>query len=219
LSGLLLNDCFRAAVDPGAVSSVGVAFRVEIGRPFAAALETIPSIWALHVMIKLARDANIHSLTRTGAQPIALAAVTLLIILACAASIALWRVYHGTSPDSDRLVATRQLQARTAQASEQLVEKTKGLEATQQESIDQLQMVQDQLQTVRRLLATQQTDTRRLSDQLSALTEAVNGLRQSYASAQTSEQPSATPSRNRSIRTRAAASRAGQRHVRDKSKS
>ena len=50
------------------------------------------------------------------------------------------------------------MQARAAQASEQLVEKTKGLEATQQESIDQLQMVQDQLQTVRRLLAAQQTD-------------------------------------------------------------
>ena len=55
------------------------------------------------------------------------------------------------------MVATRQLQARATQASEQLVEKTKGLEATQQESIDQLQMVQDQLQTVRRLLAAQQS--------------------------------------------------------------
>jgi hypothetical protein len=52
------------------------------------------------------------------------------------------------------------LQARATQASEQLVEKTKGLEATQQESIDQLQMVQDQLQTVRRLLAAQQPTPR-----------------------------------------------------------
>ena len=122
-------------------------------------------------------------------------------------------------PESDRLVAVRQLQARTAQASEQLVEKTKGLEATQQESIDQLQMMQDQLQTVRRLLAAQQTDTRRLSEQLSTLTEAVDGLRQSYASTQASEQPSASPPRNKSVRTRAHASRAAQRQRHGKSKS
>ena len=79
------------------------------------------------------------------------------------------------------------MQARTAQASEQLVEKTKGLEATQQELIDQLQVVQDQLQTVRRLLAAQQTETRKLSEQVGSLTGAIDGLRQSFASAQTSE--------------------------------
>ena len=90
------------------------------------------------------------------------------------------------------MVATRQLQARTAQASEQLVEKTKGLEATQQESIDQLQVVQDQLQTVRRLLAAQQADTKKLSEQVGALTEAIDGLRQSFASAQATE-PAAAP--------------------------
>ena len=72
------------------------------------------------------------------------------------------------------MVATRQLQARTAQASEQLVEKTKGLEATQQESIDQLQVVQDQLMTVRRLLAAQQADTRKLSEQVGTLTESID---------------------------------------------
>jgi uncharacterized protein HemX len=170
-------------------------------------------------MIHLTRDADTHSGSRAGTQPIALAAVTLLVILAGVASITLWRVYSGASPEADRLAATRQLQARTAQASEQLVEKTKGLEATQQESIDQLQMVQDQLQTVRRLLAAQQTDTRRLSEQLSTLTEAVNGLRQSYASTQVSEQPSASPPKNRSIRTRAHASRTVQRHRHGKSRS
>ena len=68
----------------------------------------------------------------------------------------------------------------------------KGLEATQQESIDQLQMVQDQLQTVRRLLAAQQADSKKLSEQVGTLTEAVEGLRQSFASAQSSE-PSAAP--------------------------
>jgi uncharacterized protein HemX len=170
-------------------------------------------------MIHLTRDAETHRITRAGTQPIALAAATLLVILAGAASIALWRAYTGGPPEADRLTASRQLQARTAQASEQLVEKTKGLEAGQQESIDQLQMMQDQLQTVRRLLATQQTDTRRLSEQLSSLTQAVDGLRQSYASTQASEQPSAAPPRNKSVRTRAHASRATQRQRHAKSKS
>jgi hypothetical protein len=158
-------------------------------------------------MIPFARDTRADGLARIGAQPIALAAVTLVVILAGVASISLWRAYWGTSPEPERVVAARQLQARTAQASEQLVEKTKGLEATQQESIDQLQMVQDQLQTIRRLLAAQQADTRRLSDQVSTLTEAVNGLRQSYASTQTSESSSSPATRNRSVRTRAHASR------------
>jgi len=85
------------------------------------------------------------------------------------------------------------------------------LEATQQESIDQLQVVQDQLQTVRRLLAGQQTDTKRLSEQVSALTEAIEGLRQSYASAQTSD-PEPAGVRNRSIRRAVGHHRRGRSH-------
>jgi len=131
-------------------------------------------------------------IARFGGQPIAIAAVALVIVVLGVSAITLWRSYTGNVPETDRVVATRQLQARAAQASEQLVEKTKGLEVTQQESIDQLQMVQDQLQTVRRLLAAQQTDSKKLSEQVGTLTEAVEGLRQSFASAQASE-PSAAP--------------------------
>jgi uncharacterized coiled-coil protein SlyX len=104
------------------------------------------------------------------------------------------------------------MQARAAQASEQLVEKTKGLEQTQQESIDQLQVVQDQLQTVRRLLAAQQSDTKRLSEQVAGLTEAIESLRHSYASAQANDAP-APASRNRSVRNRAHAAKTHQRRV------
>jgi flagellar motility protein MotE (MotC chaperone) len=135
--------------------------------------------------------------SRIGVMPIAIAAVALFLVVAGIGSIALWRIYTGNAPETDRAVATRQLQARTAQASEQLVEKTKGLEATQQESIDQLQVVQDQLQTMRRLLASQQGDTKKLSEQVTALSEAIEGLRQSFASTQPSEQ-AAEPARNRS---------------------
>src|SRR6266508_482567 len=119
-------------------------------------------------MIELApRSAS--PIARFGGQPIAIAAAALVIVVVGVTSITLWRAYTGSAPETERVAATRQLQARAAQASEQLVEKTKGLEATQQESIDQLQVVQDQLQTVRRLLAAQQTDTRKLSDLLGKL--------------------------------------------------
>jgi flagellar motility protein MotE (MotC chaperone) len=148
---------------------------------------------------RLARDERASSISRISTQPIALAAAILIVLLGSVASIAAWRAFTGNSPELDRVAAARQLQARATQASEQLVEKTKGLEATQQESVDQLQVVQDQLQTVRRLLAAQQTDSKRLSEQVSALTEAIEGLRQSFASAQTSD-PAPSGVRNRSIR-------------------
>jgi len=132
-------------------------------------------------------------IARFGGQPIAIAAAALIIVVLGVSTITLWRSYSGSAvPETDRVVASRQVQARATQASEQLVEKTKGLEATQQESIDQLQVVQDQLLTVRRLLAAQQADTRKLSEQVGTLTEAIEGLRQSFASAQASE-PAAAP--------------------------
>ncbi|MDI1265344.1 MAG: hypothetical protein PS018_19020 [bacterium] len=139
-------------------------------------------------------------IARFGGQPIAMAAAALVLVVLGVGSIAVWRSYTGNAPETDRVVATRQLQARTAQASEQLVEKTKGLEATQQESIDQLQMVQDQLLTVRRLLAAQQADTRKLSEQVTTLTESIDGLRQSFASAQTSEPAAPQVNRKRSAK-------------------
>src|SRR5882724_70220 len=106
-------------------------------------------------MIELA-PRNASAIARINGQPIAIAATAFVIVVLGIGSITVWRAYTGTAPETDRVVAIRQLQARTAQASEQLVEKAKGLEATQQESIDQLQVVQDQLQTVRRLLGSQQ---------------------------------------------------------------
>src|SRR6266852_3455526 len=165
-------------------------------------------------MIELApRNSNIGSITRIGVQPIAIGAVALIFVVLGIGSIALWRAYTGNAPETDRVVASRQMQARTAQASEQLVEKTKGLEATQQEAIDQLQVVQDQLQTMKRLLASQQADAKRLSEQVSGLTEAIDGLRQSFASAQAPEASGAPSSRNRSIRTRYHAARGAHRKV------
>lgn len=146
--------------------------------------------------------ARTNAIGRIGSQPIALAAGALVVIVLGIGAIAMWRSYTGNSPEPDRVVAARQLQARTAQASEQLVEKTKGLEVTQQESIDQLQVVQDQLQTVKRLLAAQQADNKRLSEQVSGLTAAIDGLRLSFASVQPPETSVSPSVRNKSIRTR-----------------
>jgi len=150
-------------------------------------------------------------IARFGGQPIAIAAAALVIVVVGVTSITLWRAYTGSAPETERVVATRQLQARAAQASEQLVEKTKGLEATQQESIDQLQVVQDQLQTVRRLLAAQQGDTRKLSEQVGTLTEAIDGLRQSFASAQAAEPAAAPAPRTRSAKAKPRSNRSANR--------
>ncbi len=147
-----------------------------------------------------------------GSHPIALTAATLLILIVGIAAVVFTRAYKGASPETDHAATARQLQARTAHASEQLVEKTKGLEATQQELIDQLQMLQEQVQTIKHLLAAQQSETKRLSDQLAALTESVDGLRQSFASAQTSESASPAPTRNHSLRIRAQAGSSAHRH-------
>lgn len=180
-----------------------------------AASHSLLSFGPCKLMIQLTRNAT--SLARLSTQPIVLTAAALLLIIAGVGSIALWRVYTGHSPETDRAVAVRALQTRTVQASEQLVEKTKGLEATQQESIDQLQVVQDQLQTVRRLLASQQADSKRLSDQVSGLTEAIDGLRQSFASAQSSDPSPAPVTRNRAVRTRANVVRTPQKRTKSHS--
>lgn len=157
-------------------------------------------------MIDLAQDQPSNPLLRLGAQPIALTAAALLLLIAGVTSIAIWRAYTGAAPETDRAVASRQLQARTAQAFEQLVEKSKGQEATQQESIDQLQVVQDQLQTMKRLMAAQQADTKRLSEQVSTLNESIESLKQSFASARTAEVDTPSVTRRKPARHRLHAS-------------
>ena len=60
-------------------------------------------------------------------------------------------------------------------SSDELIETTKGLESTQQQTVDQLQVVQDRL-------AAQQTETKKLSEQIATLTEKLHALEQSVAS-------------------------------------
>jgi uncharacterized coiled-coil protein SlyX len=130
---------------------------------------------------------RLSAMTRIGSQPIVFAAAAFIVIVAGIGAIVAWRSYSGISPEQDRVANGRLVQARVAQASEQLVTKTKDLEATQQQSIDQLQMVQDQLQSIQQMLTVQRTETKRLTDKVGDLTGALDGMRQSFASAQTSD--------------------------------
>jgi len=141
-------------------------------------------------------------LRRVGSQPVALAAAALMLVVLGASSVGVWRAYTGNSPQQERVTSLRLMQPRATQASEQLVEKTRSLEASQQESIDQLQAVQEQLQSLKRLVTAQQADAKRLTEQVGGLTGAIDTLRQSFASTQSSESSDPPPPR------RASASRA-----------
>ena len=155
-------------------------------------------------------DSRKHDIARIGSQPIALAAGALVLLLVGAGSVALWRVATGYTPESDRAIAARQIQARAAEASEQLADKTKAMAMTQQEQIDQLQALQEQLHSVKRLLAAQQTDAKRLSDQVGTLTGAVDSLRQSFASTQSSDTPAPASAGHARVRAKASATKTSQ---------
>src|SRR3954469_12410227 len=119
-------------------------------------------------------DTGSNVLRRIGSQPVALAAAALIVVVLAASSVGLWRAYTGNSPEQERITSLRQMQARATQASEQLFEKTKSLETSQQETIDQLQAVQEQLQSLRRLVAGQQADAKKVAEQVGGLTGAID---------------------------------------------
>jgi uncharacterized coiled-coil protein SlyX len=60
------------------------------------------------------------------------------------------------------------------QVSDELLETTKGLQATQQQAVDQLQVVQDQL-------VAQKAETKKLSEQIATVTGKLEALQQSVA--------------------------------------
>jgi uncharacterized coiled-coil protein SlyX len=64
--------------------------------------------------------------------------------------------------------------AASRRPSDELLETTKGLQVTQQQAVEQLQVVQDQL-------VAQRAETKRLSDQIAALTERLDALQHSIA--------------------------------------
>jgi uncharacterized coiled-coil protein SlyX len=71
--------------------------------------------------------------------------------------------------------------------SDELLETTKGLQVTQQQAVDQLQVVQDQL-------AVQRADMKKLSEQIAALTERFDVLQQSIANMPPTSRAAGSPS-------------------------
>ncbi len=152
-----------------------------------------------------------------GSQPVVLAVSALVVIAFGLGSIGAWRAYTRTAPEQERATSARLLQTRAAQVSEELVEKTKDLEQSQQATIDQVRGVEEQLQALKRLLAGQQADTKRLTEQIGGVADAVDTLRRSFASAQSSEAsaPRTTP---RSIRSSKHSVKAHRKNPKSKSK-
>jgi septal ring factor EnvC (AmiA/AmiB activator) len=64
------------------------------------------------------------------------------------------------------------------QSLKELIETTNGLQVTQQQAVDQLQVVQDQL-------VAQKAETKKLSEQIATLTEKLDALQQSIANTST----------------------------------
>jgi uncharacterized coiled-coil protein SlyX len=71
--------------------------------------------------------------------------------------------------------------------SDELLETTKSLQVTQQQAVDQLQVVQDQL-------VAQQAEVKKLSEQIAALTERVDALQQSIANLPPTSRAAGSPS-------------------------
>jgi uncharacterized coiled-coil protein SlyX len=97
-------------------------------------------------------------------------AVALGVILIGLGCVLLQRSFGG---DSAAVVPSATAAARE-QVSDELLETTKGLQATQQQAVDQLQVVQDQL-------VAQKAETKKLAEQITAVTEKLETLQQSVA--------------------------------------
>jgi hypothetical protein len=90
--------------------------------------------------------------------------VGLAVIMIGLGWVLLQRGFSGSPPGSPIVATTA-----PEQVSKELLETTKGLQVTQQQAVDELQVVQDQL-------VAQKAETKKLSEQIAALTEKLNGV-------------------------------------------
>jgi uncharacterized coiled-coil protein SlyX len=119
------------------------------------------------------------SFAAAGIRQLWIFAVALAIILIGLGCVLLQRGV-GSSAGSPSSATARE------QVSIELLETTKGLQATQQQAVDQFQVVQDQL-------VVQKAETKKLSEQIAALTEKLNALQ--VGSAPTVTVPVSPPKR------------------------
>jgi septal ring factor EnvC (AmiA/AmiB activator) len=107
-----------------------------------------------------------------GARRLWVFALALAFILIGLGGVLLQRGFGGNSA---AIVPAATAATAREQVSDELLETAKGLQVTQQQAVDQLQVVQDQL-------AAQKAETKKLSEQIAAVTEKLDALQQSVAS-------------------------------------
>jgi uncharacterized coiled-coil protein SlyX len=112
-----------------------------------------------------------HDRAATGARQLWMFGVALAVIVIGLGCVLLQRGFsgNGTPPGSPTVAL-----AGPEQVAQELLETTKGLQVTQQQAVDQLQVVQDQL-------VAQREETKKLSDQIAAVTEKLEAVQQSVA--------------------------------------
>ena len=101
-------------------------------------------------------------------------AVAVALILIGLGFVLLQRGFGGNRAGGVPSVTTTTTTTARDRVSDELLEATKGLQVTQQQTVDEIQVVQDQL-------AAQKAETKKLSEQIAAVTEKLQALQQSVA--------------------------------------
>ena len=108
-----------------------------------------------------------HKEDRAAARPRGRLIIPLVAALVLIGGVTAWGL-GGSKVDAPPPKAT------SGQTSDEILETAKGLQVTQQQAVDQLQVVQDQL-------AAQKAETKKLSEQMAAVTEKLDALQRSVA--------------------------------------
>ena len=113
-----------------------------------------------------------HKEDRAAARPRGRLIIPLVAALVLIGGVTAWGL-GGSKVDAPPPVVAI-APAISGQATDEILETAKGLQVTQQQAVDQLQVVQDQL-------AAQKVETKKLSEQIAAVTEKLDALQQSIA--------------------------------------
>ena len=138
-------------------------------------------------------DEALSSQSRQQADQVTAQAVRRRLLITLAAAVVLigggWLTLWASGGVSTIAAAPHPtaVSAASRRPSDELLETTKGLQVTQQQAVDQLQVVQDQL-------VVQREEMKKLSEQIAALTERFEVLQQSIANTPPMTRAAGSPS-------------------------
>jgi len=138
-------------------------------------------------------DEALSSQSRQQADQVTAQAVRRRLLITLAAAVVLigggWLTLWASGGVSTIAAAPHPtaVSAASRRPSDELLETTKGLQVTQQQAVDQLQVVQDQL-------VVQRAEMKKLSEQIAALTERFEVLQQSIANTPPMTRAAGSPS-------------------------